>query len=173
MVNPDSRVITGKKHIRPFCPPKKNERTRATLKVGASVCRPNDVRLRTSLAHWGKRAQHHVRRANEADSNPQTFVVGSAQAPFTPVTRVCCWFPSISYEHMSWSCNPQMWRGSCQLCTAMPCPFPALRLRVLTPFWRHQSLKITRGGALWSGADGPRHRAGRSVTWRETAVLSG
>jgi hypothetical protein len=26
--------------------------------------------------------------------------------------------------------------------------------------------------ALWSGADGPRHGAGRSATWREAAVLS-
>jgi hypothetical protein len=24
------------------------------------------------------------------------------------------------------------------------------------------------GGALWSGADGPRHRAGRSATWRRS-----
>jgi hypothetical protein len=39
-------------------------------------------------------------------------------------------------------------------------------------FWRRQSLKRTSGGALWSGADGPRHRAGRSATWREAAVLS-
>jgi hypothetical protein len=44
---------------------------------------------------------------------------------------------------------------------------------LLTPFWRRQSLKRTSGGALWSGADGPRHRAGRSATWREAAVLSG
>jgi hypothetical protein len=44
---------------------------------------------------------------------------------------------------------------------------------VLTPFWRRQLLKRTSGGALWSGADGPRHRAGRSATWREAAVLSG
>jgi hypothetical protein len=46
-------------------------------------------------------------------------------------------------------------------------------LLLLTPFWRRQSLKRTSGGALWSGADGPRHRAGRSVTWREAAALSG
>jgi hypothetical protein len=44
---------------------------------------------------------------------------------------------------------------------------------MLTPFWRCQSLKRTSGVALWSGADGPRHRAGRSATWREAAVLSG
>jgi hypothetical protein len=31
----------------------------------------------------------------------------------------------------------------------------------------------TGGGALWSGADGPRPGAGRSATWREAAVLSG
>jgi hypothetical protein len=46
-------------------------------------------------------------------------------------------------------------------------------LLVLTPFWRRQLLKRTSGGALWSGADGPRPRAGRSATWREAAVLSG
>jgi hypothetical protein len=44
---------------------------------------------------------------------------------------------------------------------------------VLTPFWRRQLLKRTSGGALWSGADGPRLRAGWSATWREAAVLSG
>jgi hypothetical protein len=44
---------------------------------------------------------------------------------------------------------------------------------MLTPFWRRQLLKRTSGGALWSGADGPRARAGRSATWREAAVLSG
>jgi hypothetical protein len=44
---------------------------------------------------------------------------------------------------------------------------------MLTPFWRRQSLKKTSGGALWSGADGPRHRTGRSATWREAVVLSG
>jgi hypothetical protein len=60
---------------------------------------------------------------------------------------------------------------------------------VLTPFWRRQSLQKNQrrcslhrggrsgrggrtvrglargGGALWSGADGPQHRAGRSATW--------
>jgi hypothetical protein len=53
---------------------------------------------------------------------------------------------------------------------------------VLTPFWRRQLLKRTSGGrsgrggrtvrglargggALWSGADGPRHRVGWSATW--------
>jgi hypothetical protein len=44
---------------------------------------------------------------------------------------------------------------------------------VLTPFWGRQLLKRTSGGALWPGADGPRHRAGRSTTWREAEVLSG
>jgi hypothetical protein len=44
---------------------------------------------------------------------------------------------------------------------------------MLIPFWRRQLLKRTGGGALWSGADGPRPRAGRSATWREAAVLSG
>jgi hypothetical protein len=33
-------------------------------------------------------------------------------------------------------------------------------------FSERQSLNKNCGGALWSGADGPRHRAGRSVTWR-------
>jgi len=44
---------------------------------------------------------------------------------------------------------------------------------MLTPFRRRQSLKRTSGGALWSGADGPRLGAGRSATWRDVAVLSG
>jgi hypothetical protein len=44
---------------------------------------------------------------------------------------------------------------------------------MLTPFWRRQSLKRISGGALWSGADGPQHRAERSATWHEAAVLSG
>jgi hypothetical protein len=44
---------------------------------------------------------------------------------------------------------------------------------VLTPFWSAKYSRRTGGGALWSGADGPRHRAGRSATWREAAVLSG
>jgi hypothetical protein len=44
---------------------------------------------------------------------------------------------------------------------------------MLTTFWRRQSLKRTSGGALWPGVDGPRHRAGRSATWREAEVLSG
>jgi hypothetical protein len=38
---------------------------------------------------------------------------------------------------------------------------------------RTNHFKRTSGGALWSGADGPRHRAGRSATWREAAALSG
>jgi hypothetical protein len=45
--------------------------------------------------------------------------------------------------------------------------------KLLTPFRRRQLLKRTSGGALWSGADGPRPGAGRSATWREAAVLSG
>jgi hypothetical protein len=44
---------------------------------------------------------------------------------------------------------------------------------MLAPFWRRQLLKRTSGGALWSGADGPRHGAGRSATWREAAELPG
>ena len=32
-------------------------------------------------------------------------------------------------------------------------------------FLERQTLNKNRGGALWSGADGPRHRAGRSATW--------
>jgi hypothetical protein len=44
---------------------------------------------------------------------------------------------------------------------------------LLTLFWRRQSLKRTSGGALCSGADGPRHRAGRFATWHEAPVLSG
>jgi hypothetical protein len=44
---------------------------------------------------------------------------------------------------------------------------------VLTPFRSAKYSIRTGGGALWSGADGPRHRAGRSATWREAVVLSG
>jgi hypothetical protein len=44
---------------------------------------------------------------------------------------------------------------------------------VLTPFRSAKYSRRTGGGALWSGADGPQHRAGRSATWREAAVLSG
>jgi hypothetical protein len=33
-------------------------------------------------------------------------------------------------------------------------------------FLERQTLNKNRGTALWSGADGPRHRAGRSATWR-------
>jgi hypothetical protein len=47
------------------------------------------------------------------------------------------------------------------------------RKELLTPFRRRQSLKRTGGGALWSGADGPRLGAGRSAAWCEAAVLSG
>jgi hypothetical protein len=32
-------------------------------------------------------------------------------------------------------------------------------------FSEHQTLNKNRGGALWSGADGPRPGAGPSVTW--------
>jgi hypothetical protein len=45
--------------------------------------------------------------------------------------------------------------------------------RVLTPFRSAKYSRRTGGGALWSGADGPRPGAGRSATWREAAVLSG
>jgi hypothetical protein len=34
------------------------------------------------------------------------------------------------------------------------------------PFSERQTLNKNRGGALWSGADGPRTGAGRSATWR-------
>jgi hypothetical protein len=47
--------------------------------------------------------------------------------------------------------------------------FPARPARVfllLTPFRSAKYLRRTGGGALWSGADGPRPRAGRSTTWR-------
>jgi hypothetical protein len=44
---------------------------------------------------------------------------------------------------------------------------------VLTLFWSAKYSRRTGGGALWSGADGPRPGAGRSATWREAAVLSG
>jgi hypothetical protein len=44
---------------------------------------------------------------------------------------------------------------------------------VLTLFWSAKYSRRTGGSALWSGADGPWHRAGRSATWREAAVLSG
>jgi hypothetical protein len=38
---------------------------------------------------------------------------------------------------------------------------------VLTPFRRRQLLKRTSGGALCTGADGPRAGAGRSAAWCE------
>jgi hypothetical protein len=44
---------------------------------------------------------------------------------------------------------------------------------MLTLFWSAKYSRRTGGGALWSGADGPRPGAGRSATWREAAVLSG
>jgi hypothetical protein len=44
---------------------------------------------------------------------------------------------------------------------------------LLTPFRSAKYSRRTGGGALWSGADGPRYGAGRSATWREAAVLSG
>jgi hypothetical protein len=46
-------------------------------------------------------------------------------------------------------------------------------MNLLTPFWRRQLLKRTSGGALCTGADGPRAGAGRSAAWCEAAVLSG
>jgi hypothetical protein len=36
---------------------------------------------------------------------------------------------------------------------------------VLTLFWSAKYSRRTGGGALWSGADGPRPGAGRSATW--------
>jgi hypothetical protein len=44
--------------------------------------------------------------------------------------------------------------------------------QLLTLFWSAKYSRKTGGGALWSGADDPRHGAGRSATWREAAVLS-
>jgi hypothetical protein len=44
---------------------------------------------------------------------------------------------------------------------------------LLTLFRSAKYSRRTGGGALWSGADGPRRGAGRSATWREAAVLSG
>jgi hypothetical protein len=37
---------------------------------------------------------------------------------------------------------------------------------MLTPFPGAKHSTRTSGGALWSGADGLRHRVGRSATWR-------
>jgi hypothetical protein len=37
---------------------------------------------------------------------------------------------------------------------------------MLTLFWSAKYSRRTGGGALWSGADGPRPGAGRSATWR-------
>jgi hypothetical protein len=48
-----------------------------------------------------------------------------------------------------------------------------LMLQLLTPFRSAKYSRRIGGGALWSGADGPRPGAGRSATWREAAVLSG
>jgi hypothetical protein len=44
---------------------------------------------------------------------------------------------------------------------------------MLTLFWSAKYSRRTGDGALWSGADGPRHEAGRSATWREAATLFG
>jgi hypothetical protein len=41
---------------------------------------------------------------------------------------------------------------------------------MLAPFRSAKHSTRTGGGALWSGADGPRHRAGRSATWRRGKV---
>jgi hypothetical protein len=49
----------------------------------------------------------------------------------------------------------------------------ARQTKLLTPFRRRQLLKRTSGGALCTGADGPRAGAGRSAAWCEAAVLSG
>jgi hypothetical protein len=48
-----------------------------------------------------------------------------------------------------------------------------LEMALLTLFWSAKYSRRTGGGALWSGADGPRPGAGRSATWHEAAVLSG
>jgi hypothetical protein len=45
--------------------------------------------------------------------------------------------------------------------------FPRNRTILLTLFWSAKYSRRTGGGALWSGADGPRPGAGRSATWRE------
>jgi hypothetical protein len=39
-------------------------------------------------------------------------------------------------------------------------------MHVVDAFLERQSLNKNRGSALWSGADGPRVRAGRSAAWR-------
>jgi hypothetical protein len=39
-------------------------------------------------------------------------------------------------------------------------------LNCVDAFSERQSLNKNRGGALWSGADGPRAGAGRSAAWR-------
>jgi hypothetical protein len=39
-------------------------------------------------------------------------------------------------------------------------------LVVVDAFLERQTLSKNRGGALWSGADGPRPGVGRSATWR-------
>jgi hypothetical protein len=41
---------------------------------------------------------------------------------------------------------------------------------LLVSFWGTNHSIRTGGGALWSGADGPRHRPRRSATWREARV---
>jgi hypothetical protein len=46
-------------------------------------------------------------------------------------------------------------RGKCLVC----------QCQLLTPFRSAKYSRRTGGGALWSGADGPRPGAGRSVTW--------
>jgi hypothetical protein len=44
-----------------------------------------------------------------------------------------------------------------------------LSINMLTPFRGAKYSRRTGGGALWSGVDGPRHRAGRSATWRRSS----
>jgi hypothetical protein len=44
-------------------------------------------------------------------------------------------------------------------------------LILLTLFRSAKYSRRTGGGALWSGADGPRPGAGRSATWRRAQVL--
>jgi hypothetical protein len=63
---------------------------------------------------------------------------------------------------------------SCLRLSHVPCIHSLYSLVfLLTPFRSAKYSRRTGGGALWSGADGPRHGAGWSATWREAAVLSG
>jgi hypothetical protein len=48
--------------------------------------------------------------------------------------------------------------------TSKPSEFLQVYVTAITA--RGQTLNKNRGGALWSGADGPRPGAGQSATWR-------